>query len=264
MTVFEEEGFLADDFDFFQKELEDACGEPLSICLDLSRHAQRFQYSLRIHSGNLPEVISAALFARVLSTFQASVLLAQRGMRFQVEMLIRCILEAVFPLVAVSKSPEFANTYVLAEEHERLKAIKRVARCKKRLGENSGLHVAGNLEAEVEKDIRDRKIRHLSTYDCADKAGMADYYDTLYCYTSMSLHASPRSLQEALDLDPAGVKVTALKNEPDSSRLGACLVTLGDCLAKSVSAMSLIFDVAEPPSITDLSARLDEHASRLI
>lgn len=264
MTAFEEEGFLSDDFDFFQNELEDACGEPLSICFDLSRHAQQFQYSLRIHGEYLPEVISAALFTRVLSTFQASLLLAQRGMISQVEMLIRCTLEAVFPLVAVSKDPEFANAYVLAEEHQRLKAINRVARCRERLGENTELDRLADLATEVGKDIRDGKIQGLSTYDCANKAGMADYYDTLYCHTSMTLHASPRSLEDALDLDPDRLSVTAVKNRPDASRLGPCLVTLGDCLAKSISAMSSIFDVGEPSRIIDLSAKLDEHASQLL
>ena len=258
MATFEEQGFLADDLLFFTTEADAKYGELISICLELNKQAQAFQYSLAIHNEHLPEIICSTLFSRVLSTYQAAILLSKRGMKNQVQMLIRCILEPLFPLIAISKGLNFVNTFVVAEEHERLKGINKLIRFKERNGDRDGLQELKDLAEIAKQKIKNEDIKPISAYDCAKKAELEDYYDTLYSFMSNTVHASPRSLQEALEMDPEKVSIKEIKNEPDLDMFGVHLSTLAECLIRAVSATVVVFEMDEPKFVQQITEQIQK------
>jgi hypothetical protein len=263
MATFEEQGFLADEFSFFTEEANAKYGGLISICMELNRLTQRFQYSLAIHNEHLPEIMGSILFSRVLSTYQAALLLSQKGMKHQVQMLIRCMLEPFFPLVAISKGLNFVNAFVLSEEHERLKGINKLIRYKERNKDSDGLQELKDLAKASRLKICAEEIKPISVYDCAQKAGLQDYYDTLYSFMSNTLHASPRSLEEAIEMDRERVSIKEIKNEPDLDSFDVHLSTLADLLLKAVSATAVVFTIDEPEFVQDISNRLQTFQSEI-
>lgn len=263
MATFGEQGFLADEFSFFTNEANAKHGELISICMELNKLTQGFQYSLAIHNEHLPEIIGSILFSRVLSTYQAAMLLSEKGMKHQVQMLIRCMLESLFPLVAISKGLNFVNKFVLSEEHERLKGINKIIRYKERNANSDGLQELRVLAETVQQKIHTEDIKPVSTYDCAQKAGLVDYYDTLYSFMSNTLHASPRSLEEALEMDHEKGSIKEIKNEPDLDSFDVHLTTLADCLLKAVSATSVVFKIDEPKFVQDITDQIQKFQSEI-
>lgn len=256
MTTFNEYGFLADDFSFFTDEANAKHGDRISICKELSHLAWRFQYSLSIHNEYPPEIIGSILYMRVLSTYQAAILLSQRGMKHQVQMLIRCTLEPLFPLVAISNDINFVNSFVLSEEHERLKGINKLIKFKEKNKDDSDIQELKNLAKAIRLKICVDDIKNINIYDCAQKAGLQDYYDTLYSFMSITVHSSPRSLEEAIEMDNEKGSIKELKNEPDLDSYDDHLSTLADCLLKAVSAISIIFKIDEPKFVQNITDNL--------
>jgi hypothetical protein len=114
------------------------------------------------------EALFAILFSRVLSTYEAALLVTQRGMKQQVETLIRCTLEPLFPLVATSGDHSFAYKLVKAEEHKQLSAINKLIGYKERNGiYHADLAVAKELAKELGTKISREKLPKVNVLDCA-------------------------------------------------------------------------------------------------
>jgi hypothetical protein len=70
------------------------------------------------------------------------------------------------------------------------------------------------LIAELEKRIRDEKIKKPTAEQIAKLAGLEPYYNTLYGFFSMAVHSSSRSLDKALQTDGDG-RVTSVEYGPE-------------------------------------------------
>lgn len=237
--------------------LEARYGKYIEICKELNTYSQKLQYELVVHDKHLPELLSSILFSRVLSTYQAVLLVSFKGMKQQVIILIRCILEPLFPLVAISKDHTFSHELVKAEEVERLNELKKYIRYRERNNiDNEDLADAKARKLIVKENIEKNNLKKISVFDCAVKSGMEDWYDTLYAVTSSTLHSSVRSLEEALHLDPTREKIIAIKNEPESEGFDDLYITLSECLMHAISSICSIFDLNEPEIIEDCRKRV--------
>ncbi|MBO1225484.1 MAG: hypothetical protein JYX80_13760 [Candidatus Scalindua sediminis] len=257
MSKFDEIGFLAEDNLDFMPALEARYGKYIEICKELNTYSQKLQYELVVHNKHLPELLSSILFSRVLSTYQAALLVSFKGMRQQVIILIRCILEPLFPLVAISKDHTFSHELVKAEEVERLNELNKLIRYKER--NNIDVAELAQLKAKkiiVTKNNKKNNLKKISVFDCAKKSGLEDWYYTLYAFTSSTLHSSVRSLEEALHLDPTREEIIALKYEPESEGFDDLYITLSECLMHAISSICSIFDLNEPEIIEDCRRRV--------
>ena len=70
-------------------------------------------------------------------------MIAEKGMIAQSYTLIRCLLEPLFPLVAISKDPQFINLLIDSDEIKRKKNIERNI---KYLERNK---IQGNIEGDL-------------------------------------------------------------------------------------------------------------------
>jgi hypothetical protein len=219
----------------------------VEICLDLNSFSQALLYKLEINNKNLAEILVASLFSRVLSTYQATLLVAQRGMKQQAKILIRCMLEPLFPLVAISKDPTFADVLVRAEKFERRRAINKWIRYKERSDMHcKDLAAMKFLSDQLKAEIECEGLRKITAFDCAAKAGLDDWYNTVYALTSSTLHASVRSLEEALQLDSERSTILSFVHEPDTQRCEDLLVTIAEGLMHALVAASAVFKIPEP------------------
>jgi len=260
---FEKYGFLAEDDLGFVNALEDKYGSYLSICRELNEFSQKLQYDLDIHNEYNAEILSATCYSQVLSTYQATILISRKGMKQQFHVLLRCMLEPLFPLVAISKNLSFANILVEADEVERLKNINKYIRyCERNNIKSNDLSRAHELKVKVAENIQAKGLKKVSIYDCAKEAGLEDWYDTLYSHTSSYLHATVSSLEDQLILDENNQKITALKNEPELDGFGDLYSTIIRCMLVAIQAVCSIFKIEEPAIIEKTSGSLMELESK--
>lgn len=96
------------------------------VAIEISEFSWQLQLKVEAERGNVEQLLAATLFARLNNLAQLFLLTAPRGMRQELNVLIRCVLEPLFPLVAISKDKTFANRFILSEEIERNKKLKKL------------------------------------------------------------------------------------------------------------------------------------------
>lgn len=212
MTSFETNGFLSDAISGWEEDFEKRYAAKLQIATEANRLAHEVIFSIAIISSDLKEILLSTLLSRQISTFQAFIIVARKGLIDQAEMMVRALAELMFLVGAIRKDERFAEKWVLSDEISRKKNLVRLNADRCRRGEQPD-EGAVALIAELEKRIRDERIEKLSTEQIAKRAGLESYYDTVYGLFSLAVHSSTRSLHKALQIDDSG-KVTSVTYGP--------------------------------------------------
>lgn len=203
MTSFESDGFLSNEILQWESDFANRYASKLELAMAVNRCAHRLLFSIEMTSDELKDLLISTLLARQTSTFQAFIILAQKGLIAQAAVLIRTLAESMFLVGAIRKKEDFAEKWILSDEISRKKNLVRLNDDRRRRGEPPD-ETAAALIAELEKKIRDRNIEKFSTERIAELAGLESYYDTVYGFFSMAVHSSSRSLDSALHTDHAG------------------------------------------------------------
>jgi hypothetical protein len=259
MTDFSSRGFLAEHFEEAIDSKREEWSELYEIAIQTSDYAWVLQSDLRIENTDLIHLVGATLFARTVSVAQAFILIVPKGMKQELKVLIRCLLEPLFPLVAASKDEGFCHRFVASGEIER----------KKKLRGLLDLHAISPLESldpdeiqskiqESEEKIKRQRIKKVSVFDAAQVAGLEDRYKSLYSLMSDTLHASPKALEELMVISDDRTKVEALQNLPDFSEHSDLLTTVIDGLLHAIVATSEIFDLEVAEFVEAQSRKLSE------
>jgi hypothetical protein len=212
MTSFETDGYLSNEISGWEHDFEQRYVAKLQLAAEVNRLAHQVIFSIEITSTELKELLLSTLLSRQISTFQAFIIVARKGLIDQSEMLVRALAEVMFLVGAIRKDESFAEKWVLSDEISRKKSLVRLNDDRRRRGESPD-ETAVALIAELEKRIRDESIEKLSTERIAKLAGLESYYDTVYGFFSMAVHSSTRSLDKALQTDGSG-RVTSVAYGP--------------------------------------------------
>jgi hypothetical protein len=162
------------------------------------------------------EVLACVLFARVLTHFEATILLAERGMAPSAKAMLRVLCEAVFNLGACANDPAFHEDLLKDDDFRRARLIEALL-------ELPFEHVPistterTELTAEAAKLRADAKAagnRRLGVASIANKAGLLDYYRLIYVPYSGPVHSSVRDLDSHVEGTPDG-RIDALTFGPD-------------------------------------------------
>jgi len=247
----ENNGFLSPSLDNFKETIRKQYPEHYDAAIEVNCYAQQLQYKLDIQKNytdtgiqiNTDKLLSAILYSRVISTYQAFLLISQRGMAQQSKMLLRCIFESLFPLVAIQKNKDYSQHLIVADEIDRFKAFNKVIRHRTRQDPNDpSIPEVQALADASKKIIEENGLKKIGVIDNAEKAGLLDWYDTAYSMLSWTVHSSMRSLQEHLVLD-GDKDIHSLKNEPEIEEFDHLYSTAIEAVVFAVIAAGTIFDV---------------------
>lgn len=266
MGSFEVNGFLSEDLVEYRNHIKERFSDLYGEALRVNEYAQQLQYKPVIHKENPDELVAAILYARTISTYQALILVSERGMLQQVKMLLRCMLESLFPLVAISENEGYSKKLISAEEIERLKALNKLIRYKERNGEkDKDLEDAKGLAATVKQNIEKNGIKKIKVEDSAKKAKLFDWYDTAYSLLSNTIHSSMRSLEEHLHID-ADNNIEALKNEPETEGLDQLYRIAIESMLYAVKAIGRLFKIEVEEFVEEASKNIRRYSqnNRLI
>lgn len=212
MTKFETDGFLSTEIAEFERTIAARYAKKFELATETNRLTHRVIYAIKPHNEHVPDLMLATLLIRQASSYQSFFILLSKGLETQAQVLLRILAELMFVTGAIRKDEKFVNQYVLSEDISRVKSLEAIARDKQSRGEDVD-EKTKELIATLREKIRSEDLTTFSTERIAQIAGLSSYYDNLYRFTSMAVHASPRELNGAFELDSSG-NVAALNYGP--------------------------------------------------
>lgn len=247
-----EDGFLCESLSEVRDVVRTKYAEYWSLLRQANRLAVSRQHALVIHVDSTSERYAACLFARTLATIQASVLLLESGLVSQTRMLLRSALETLFPLGAIAEDPGVVDRLVEGHTAEQ----KRVAKSMQLWQHPELVQIAhaeiaaGNLQTFL-----DSTATALSTFDLAQKAGLEDWYRTVYMVFSWPVHGAAVDLDRHVVVGPNG-EVSEFRNEPEVDEQESTWLCCIEILLKSLAFLGKVFPNIDQTTV----ARLYEDA----
>lgn len=109
---FNDIGFLSTESTQSEVALKVTSSHYYELCKNLNKVAQTLLNDSIVHPDDRKEVYATLYFQRILSHYQAILIMAERCMFHQVEVMLRCMLEALFNLVAFMKTKIYLKPYL--------------------------------------------------------------------------------------------------------------------------------------------------------
>ncbi len=241
MSDFDTIGFLSSEVDKQHNEIKSAYPEQYALTMKVNTFCQGLQYELEFHTDSNDQILAATLFARSVSTYQAFIILLLKGMQDQASMVLRCLMECVFLLVAISKNPGYSEKIAKSDQAAYKKSRNKLKRFLERHNPNhSDLSIIEDQIQEVSQVIADHNCKQFRISDIAKDADLEDWYDIVYSVLCEAVHSSPRSLEELLAIEDN--KITCLRNHPRSDDLDPLFITGLNIMLFSIEAISSILN----------------------
>lgn len=229
-TTLADEGFLSDETAAVVETVRTKYDLWSSEIRVLNELLVRAQYGITIHIQSAREIVSAALFVRVLVHSQASVLLIERGMASSARAMARCALEALFSLGACVREPARALTFMDADECDKVRKVKYLTAVKDpQSREAVAKYDLKKILADAQRRITELGANEIKVREIAVAAGLEDMYLTAYAFLSGAVHSSARDIDQHFQVDNAG-NLHALINEPVLEGLDNLYLMLGEIL----------------------------------
>ena len=230
---FREVGFLSEQccYGDFASEIKQS--DYYIVCKDLNKLAQTILNRCHIHPDDEKEVYLTLHFQRMLSHFQSIIIMSERGMTHQVEIMTRCMLELLFNLVAYHQHDDLLEAMIVGDDDQRREVLINLY--------NDQLETPTFTEAELwhlkqvinSPDKIDRGDIHV--FMKAELAGLLNEYRTTYQLLSESVHSSLHSLQADLEIDEQFDAIIGINTRADhQDRLSSLMLTASDYLIAGI------------------------------
>jgi len=213
-----EHGFLGQDMERMRLEIIARHQAYFDLAYDVNGFCQRSKFLLQVHTQDGQEVMAASLLIKMLSDFQAAIIVMERGLVLQGQELLRCALEALFLIQRVADDPSFMGTWAKTDEKDRIRMFEAVQ------ADPGGLPAAITALALQEKidqvraRIESEGIRKLRVADIMNEADVA-WLSSLYMLWSLPVHSAPRAVQDYVEKGPPGTGISSLKWGPSEEDL---------------------------------------------
>lgn len=259
MTTIEKKGFLAEEIKKWieKHRIENETWFKLSD--ECNEFGQKILYSIAIKKDHLQSLLVALWFSRALSHSQAIVLLMERGMLYEAQIILRTLLEVVFSLIALSKNPALGHEFLKDEKIQELKRYNISKNLPKNLKQNDKdqQNYIDKLIEELKFEICKNNYKELKTEYIAQKAGMTNYYNLIYSRLCSTVHARIRDLENQLILDDDKEEIKQLNWGPDVSGIGGVMLPTYEVLLMSMIHVNDLFKLSFKEKIESLFSELE-------
>ncbi len=262
MSTIEIDGFLSPEL---QRHL-DECRRRYAAWFELIKRSNRFGQALlkevRIDPTNLQQSIASVFYVRLLGHAQGAVLLIERCMPTQGEVLCRASLEALFGLLAVVERADTAQLLVRGDRHHQLRLLKATLRRSESLGPEAQQKAALVLQ-DVKNDLERDPGPEMTTHCLAERGGLVALYDSAYKILSLSVHSNLRDLERQLGLNQDG-SPSAVGWGPNLEGLDESLMLLTDTLIRATTAMCGLFNLGHQEELQVIRRSYAPLAERML
>ncbi|WP_297811151.1 DUF5677 domain-containing protein [uncultured Methylophaga sp.] len=210
-----------------------------TVCKDLNQLGQSVLNHCRIHPDDEKEVYLTLHFQRMLSHFQSIVIMSERGMTHQVEIMTRCMLELLFNLVAYHQNDELLEAMIVGDDDQRREVLIKLYNAQLETRDFTDSEMAHLEQVINSADKIDRGDIHV--FMKAELAGLLNEYRTTYPLLSESVHSSLHSLQADLEIDEASDSIVGINTRADhQDKMSSLMMTASDYLMSGIEIMMKI------------------------
>lgn len=221
-------GFLSAEIEQYRKNYRKAYSQAFAACEEKSDAITQRLFSADMSMFNTIEhlhvILSVALWMRCTSTCQGALLMLEKGMVPEAQILIRTAFEYLFYAVAGLKDPEILQSMIAGDSHAR----KKQAGCMKMEGKQELTQEQIEMLAKVIMEHSEGK-EQINVFNAARKAGMAYLYSTVYRGMSfVAAHATLAATDSVFEEKDNGFDLTF---GPSDKNLSFTLSLVHTCLA---------------------------------
>lgn len=253
----DENGFLDSDISIWITKHRADNNALFNLCEDINRYAQPILNKLEINKGDAQELLVVLLYVRALSTYQACIILCERGMVSETRILLRSLIELLFRTSAISKDYNIALAFIQEDEVNRRKFINKFKNLSAELKNHHGNPELDDLLKTINSEIEDKDIKELKTQWFAQKSGLNDYYNTAYSVFSNAVHANVRHLQDYVVTDSDG-NIETINYGPNVKGLDLLLLTAGETMLLMLKDINKLFKFDAEKTIEDMHSKFKE------
>jgi hypothetical protein len=202
--------------------------------------------------------LAVTLLGRAIQTFQAVIILAERGMMADARALVRSVMESAIALGGVARIPAFSDRLLAADDKHRLSLINSMLEDKLAIGEldSQQIEAAHLLKKEMAEKYGTEGPKSIKWDALAESVGVISLYNTVYRDMSGDgAHATVASLMR--HVRTSGDKIESLifgANDVDLP------LTLKANVSSMLAALEFTSAVMESPEMQEIAS---DHLVRL-
>lgn len=206
MSSMEEAGFLSEQIKQYIDQHRHQNLALFKLCEDINRFTHSTLFTIDIRNTELTKLAVTCLFIKTMSTFQGIILMTERGMENEAKILLRCLLECRFSIVAIKKDNNLVKRLALEDDQfRRLRALKSYKK-NMDLGTTTFPPTPSKEEIktridQLKKKIKEEEIKEVPKWELAEIAGLSELYNSAYCYLSGAIHVDFADLEKYLKIN---------------------------------------------------------------
>lgn len=223
-SKFKDIGFLSAESTENDLAKQVTSAESYNVCTRLNALAQSVLNRAVIHPDDRKEVYLTLYFQRMLTHYQAVIIMAERGMLHQVEIMLRCMLDTLFDLVAFHKHEQLFEALILGDNSQRLALLKEIREQQK----TAATFTQEELDDLDKTIVSAEDIDHddFKVYMKADMAGMLNDYRTTYSLLNATVHTTVRSIETDINFSQDSYDIVGFNAYGQSSDNMATLLMM--------------------------------------
>jgi hypothetical protein len=196
--------FLDPAMDKYVSHIRTTHAKCFNLIEKLNDLANRSLFDATVNTDDAQELLLATLLKRALTTYQATVILGERGLPQEAQVMLRTLLEVTFKVAAIAKDPKYAIEYIrtgIANRENLLKKFNKLSPTPDRVAAQED---NASLLDSMTKMIKEQKIADGKVEKYAEAGGLSDLYYSAYTVLSQHVHVNVGTLEDTLDLDDEG------------------------------------------------------------
>jgi Family of unknown function (DUF5677) len=202
MTKIETDGFLSDDAVEGRAIFRERFSEMFALAEDLNRVAVAKLGEVKLSNIDESRWVLYLLLIRIIESYEAIVILMERGMLTPAKLIIRPLLEALFTLAALEKDKELIAKYFDAEKEAHFLLLRSSTQWRNE--DLKKIFKKSKLEAKFIQKKEERKVSppaFLSPLEWAKEASYEDFYHYYYAQYSSFTHSNLSALEDHMERD---------------------------------------------------------------
>lgn len=200
MTKIETDGFLSDEAVEGRAVFREKFIELFTVAEDLNRVALAKLSEAKLADIDDGHFVLYLLAIRIIESYEAIIILMERGMLTPAKLIVRPMLEALFTLAALGKNKELITKYFDTQSKAHFELLRSST-----MWRNEDLKKAfkeSKLEAkyiEKKKELKENPPDTLSPIGWAKEAEYEDFYHFYYVYYASFTHSNRSSLEDHME-----------------------------------------------------------------
>lgn len=203
LPPFTNQMFLNSNIDQYVTYIRKEHADSLNFAYRLNQFGNKFLFSISVTSDDTKGLILSSLLGRILTSFQASVIICERGMPLEAQIILRTILEITFKIGAIASDEKSMQRFIgegLINKKGKYKKLKKLTSS----DFQNEIEDISKHHQELEKRIELEGIKEFNTYEFSQKAGLENFYHSAYSILSDAVHSTINTLEKSLNLDDNG------------------------------------------------------------